>query len=87
VVRQFSRLKAERIFLAVHRLDFTVYYRRLTLEEFRLLEALRQNLSIGAAVEAALEDSAIPLDDLRAKLETWFRTWAELGWFCRPGKK
>jgi len=87
VVRQFSRLKAERIFLAVHRLDYTVYYRRLTLEEFRLLEALRRNLPIGAAVEASLEDSAIPLDELRGRLETWFRTWAELGWFCRPGKK
>ncbi len=87
VVRQFSRLKAERIFLAVHRLDFTVYYRRLTLEEFRLLGALRRNLPIGAAVEASLEGSSIPLDDLRANLETWFRTWAELGWFCRPGKK
>lgn len=87
VVRQFSRLKAERIFLAVHRLDYTVYYRRLTLEEFRLLEGLRRGLAIGAAVEASLEDSAIPLDELRAQLETWFRTWAELGWFCRPGKK
>jgi hypothetical protein len=87
VVRQFSRLKSERIFLAVHRLDFSVYYRRLTVEEFRLLEALRDGLSIGAAVEASLEDSPLPLDEFRAKLETWFRTWAELGWLCRPNKK
>jgi hypothetical protein len=87
VVRQFTKLKPERIFLAVHRLDFSVYYRRLSVEEFRLLEALRAGLSIGAAVEASLEDSSIPLDDLRAKLEMWFRTWAELGWLCRPGKK
>jgi hypothetical protein len=87
VVRQFTKLKPERIFLAVHRVDFSVYYRRLTLEEFRLLEALRKPLPIGAAVEASFEDSSLPLDDLRLKLETWFRTWAELGWFCRPGKK
>jgi len=87
VVRKFSRLRPERIFLAVHRLDFSVYYRRITLEEFRLLEAIRKGVSIGAAVEASIEDSSIPLEDLRGKLETWFRTWAELGWLCRPKKK
>jgi hypothetical protein len=87
VVRQFIRLKPERIFLAVHRLDFSVYYRRLSAEEFRLLEALGKGLSIGAAVEASLEDSSIPLDELRGNLETWFRAWADLGWLCRPGKK
>jgi hypothetical protein len=87
VVRQFTRLKPERIFLAVHRLDFSVYYRRLSLEEFRLLEALREGLSIGAAVEASLEDSPLALDELRGKLEIWFRTWAELGWLCRARKK
>jgi hypothetical protein len=87
VVRQFTRLKPERIFLAVHRLDFSVYYRRLSVEEFRLLEALRKGLSIGAAVEASLEDSALPIEDIRGKLETWFRTWAELSWLCRPKKK
>lgn len=83
VVRQFTRLKPERIFLAVHRLDFSVYYRRLSREEFRLLEALRDGLPIGAAVETSLEDSPLPLDELRKNLETWFRTWAELGWLCQ----
>jgi hypothetical protein len=87
VVRQFSRLKPERIFLAVHRLDFSVYYLRLTLEEFRLLGALRRQLPIGAAVEASVEDSPVPLEELHGKLETWFHTWAELGWFCRSVKQ
>jgi hypothetical protein len=87
VVRKFTRLRPERIFLAVHRLDFSVYYRRITLEEFRLLEAIRQGKSIGAAVEASIEDSSIPIEEFRAKLETWFRTWAEFGWLCRPRKK
>ena len=83
VVRQFTRLKPEPIFLAVHRLDFSVYYRRLSVEEFRLLEELRKGRPIGAAVEASLEDSSLPLDEIRGNLETWFRTWAELGWLCR----
>jgi hypothetical protein len=87
VVRQVSRLKPERIFLAVHRLDFVVYYRRLAVEEFRLLEALREGQPIGESIESGFEDSALPLDELRSNLETWFATWAELGWFCRPNKK
>jgi hypothetical protein len=87
VVRRFTRLKSERIFLAVHRLDFSVYYRRLSAEEFRLLAALRDGQSIGTAVEASLEDSLLPLDELRGRLEMWFRTWAELGWLCRPKMK
>jgi hypothetical protein len=82
-VRQFTRLKPERNFLAVHRLDYSVYYRRLSMEEFRLLEALRDGLPIGAAVETSLEDSPLPLDELRKNLETWFRSWAELGWLCQ----
>jgi hypothetical protein len=86
-VRKFSRLKPERIWMAVHRLDFGVYYRRLTAEEFRLLEALRAGLPIGEAVESSLADSSLPLDELRRNLETWFAAWAELGWFCRPKRK
>ena len=87
VVRQFTRLKPERIFLAVHRLDLSVYYRRLSIEQFRLLAALRAGQSIGESVEAGIEDSAIPLEELRGMIESWFRTWAELGWLCRPKKK
>jgi len=87
VVRQFSRLKAGTHFSRRASAGLHGLLPPAHVGGVRLLEALRQNLSIGAAVEAALEDSAIPLDELRAKLETWFRTWAELGWFCRPGKK
>ncbi len=87
VVRKYSRLKQENIWLAVHRLDFGVYYRRLTAEEFRLLGALRAGLPIGEAVESGLADSSLPVEELRRNLETWFATWAELGWFCRPKRK
>ena len=84
VVRQVSRLTPEEIFLAVHRVEFTVYYRRLTREEFQLLRALRDGKPIGEAIEAGVEESSIPLEELRENLQTWFATWAALGWFCRP---
>ena len=40
MVRRYARLKAQQIFLAVHRVEFTVFYRRLEPGEFGLLQAI-----------------------------------------------
>ena len=82
LVRRISRMTPEHIFLAVHRLDFMVYYRRLDADEFRLLTALCKGLPVGKAIEAALEDSTLAVEELRQHLESWFATWAALGWLC-----
>jgi len=82
LVQRIQRMNPEHIFLAVHRHDFMVYYRRLDAREFRLLEALRTGLAVGEAVEAAIEDSPEALEELRRHLETWFAAWAEMGWLC-----
>jgi hypothetical protein len=82
LVRRIGKMKPEHIFLAVHRLDFMVYYRRLDAEEFRLLAGLRQGLPLGEAMESALEESVVPVDQLRQRVETWFAAWAEMGWLC-----
>jgi hypothetical protein len=82
LVRRIHRMPPEHIFLAVHRYDFTVFYRRLDAEEFRLLAALRQGLPAGEAIEAALADSPVPVEQLRRSVETWFASWAEMGWLC-----
>lgn len=86
LVARVSRMKPQEIFLAVHRLDFMIYYRRLTAEEFRLLEALRHGRPIGKAIQAASQGSSIPPGEFRKNIEIWFATWAELGWFCRPAE-
>ena len=83
LVGRIHRLPPEQIFLAVHRLDFMVYYRRLDADEFRLLAALGKGLPVGEAMEAALEDSPVPVEELRHRVETWFAAWAEMGWLCR----
>ncbi|HXM44907.1 MAG TPA: DNA-binding domain-containing protein [Bryobacteraceae bacterium] len=83
LVRRIQSMAPEHIFLAVHRLDFMVYYRRLDAEEFRLLAALGKGLPVGRAVEAALEDSPVPVENLRHRVESWFAAWAEMGWLCR----
>jgi len=86
LVRRIHRLPAEHIFLAVHRQDFTVYYRRLDAEEFRLLAALGKGLPAGQAMEAALEDSPLPVEQLRRRVEIWFAAWAEMGWLIPRSK-
>lgn len=82
LVRRVQRLDPQHLFLAVHRFDFMVYYRRLDPEEFGLLAALGKGLPIGKAVDAALEESPVPVEELRRRLEAWFAAWAEMGWLC-----
>jgi len=86
-VRAVAKLKPGRIFLAVHRIDYFVYFRRLEQEEFAILTALRQGKTLASAVETAFRKSAIAPEARPVQVQTWFQTWATLGWFCRPVKK
>ena len=78
-----ARMKPSQIFLAVHRLDDSVYFRRLDRDEFAILSALRAGKSLSAAIETGLRKSSIAPDERAGQAERWFRTWAALGWFCR----
>jgi hypothetical protein len=77
----------EPIFLAVHRLDYTVYYRRIGPEEYLLLQALRDGLPIAQAIQLAFKCSSVSTDKQGSMLETWFAAWAQLGWLCPPRSK
>jgi hypothetical protein len=83
-VRAVAKLEPEQIFLAVHRLDFSVYFRRIQPEEFALLNALRSGKTIERAIELAFRRSLVPAADRAAFVQHSFQTWATLGWFCRP---
>ena len=83
LVRRAARMKPTPIFLAVHRFDSNVYYRRIAFEEYCLLNALRQGRSIEEAVGKAFARSPESLDRQCSLLSTWFATWAELGWLCQ----
>jgi hypothetical protein len=80
IVRRFARLRPQQIFLAVHRVDFTVYYRRLDRDEFRLLESFGEGQSIGQALDSALSGTDLESAELQQKIQTWFANWAQLGW-------
>lgn len=82
-VRRVAMLEPEQIYLALHRHQNSVYYKRLHAEDYRLLEALLAGQPIGAAIDAAFESSAIAEDDRGAFLQQAFASWAALGWFIR----
>jgi hypothetical protein len=86
-VRAVAKLEPARRFLAIHRIDYSVYFRRIEQEEFSILTALRQGKTLGAAVESAFRKSAVPQEERPAKVQSWFAAWSALGWFCRPEKK
>ncbi len=63
--------------LAVHRHEGRIYYKRLEEPAYRILMKLRAGRSLTQAVSAA--GRGMQPDQVRA----WFTTWMQLGWFCR----
>lgn len=86
-VSAVAKLKPSPIFLAVHRMDDSVYFRRLHRDEFAILSALRSGKPLKSAVEGALKESSVDSQELEANVQHWFQTWALLGWFCRIEEK
>jgi Putative DNA-binding domain len=83
-VRAVTNLEPAQIFLVVHRVDSSVYFRRIAPEEFSLLSALRRGKTVECAIETAFRKSSLPVTEREASVRHWFQTWATLGWFCQP---
>jgi hypothetical protein len=81
--KQAAAVKPDEIFIAVHRQDEDVYFRRLDREEFKILRALRAKKPLEGAIDAAWKGSAIPPDERQSRVQHWFHSWSSLGWFCR----
>jgi hypothetical protein len=77
-----GRLKTQRVCLAVHRHNETVYYKRLEAGAFCVLSAFHGNATIE---QACWQLGAVEGDpaDLGSKIKKWFESWAALGWLCR----
>jgi hypothetical protein len=76
------RPRPEKVWLAVHRLDNAIYYKRLTADAFAILAALRDGKTLARACSLAATRSDDPAS-WASQIGDWFRTWAELGWFCK----
>jgi hypothetical protein len=85
-VRRHGRPEPEPVYLAVHRADDAVYYKRLEVEAYRMLKALSNQEPLSEAIERAFESSSMPEENRVPSLQEWFANWAELGWFCRATK-
>ena len=74
--------KPQDLFLAVHRADNSIYFKRLDAEAFAILQALRDGKRLSDAVERVdwRETSG---EQAAERIQAWFALWSSLGWFCR----
>src|SRR5271167_3911938 len=74
--------KPERIFLAVHRAENSVYFKRIDQEAFTILCALRGGKNLSDAVDT-VDWSGRPPEEASAHVQQWFVYWSAQGWFCK----
>jgi hypothetical protein len=76
--------KRKKVYLAVHRQENVVYFKRLQPEAFALLRALQQGKHLSEAIEESVNWTNQKVEYITVRLHDWFANWASLGWFCRP---
>ena len=79
---QLPEIERNDTWLAVHRLDLSVYYRQLEREEYVMLSAIANGSSLGGALESAFHESHLDADQQATCIQQWFASWTELGWLC-----
>ncbi len=85
--KQHPLPKAKKVYLAVHRQDFSVYFKRMKPEAFALARALQQGQPLSQAIESSVDRTGKKLELIMEQLHDWFANWSQLGWFCRPPEK
>ena len=75
------KTKRAATYLAVHRYDNSVYYRRIDREAYLLLNALQQGEPIASAVDRAFTGCALLPSQQAEKVRETFAHASELGWF------
>jgi len=78
------RLHKRPTWLAIHRADYSVYYKLLSLPEYRTLSALRAGNALAETLEQAFSGSRLSIVSQAQRVQQWFATWAQLGWLVRP---
>jgi len=75
--------KPEKVYLAVHRQEQSVYFKRLTPDAFALLRALREGKPLSEAIEVSVNWSNQSAEHVSGQLHDWFANWSSLGWFAQ----
>lgn len=68
--------------VVVHRVDNTLYYKRLDPAAAKLLRALEAGQPLAAACARAMRGSALPPEAQAKQIRSWFALWTRLGWLC-----
>ncbi len=79
-VRRKISVSAMPIWLAVHRQDFTVYYKHLQREEFQMLIALQSGQSLDEVFSAGFVKSSMSEDGRPRFIQECFSQWTTLSW-------
>ena len=74
--------KPEKTYLAVHRADNSVYFKRLDAEAFAILSDLRDGKRLSDAVER-VDWRKTSGEQAAEHIQAWFALWSSLGWFSK----
>ena len=75
--------RPRKTYLAVHRHDNALYYKRLEPEAYTILAALQSGKTLARACALAVSRSNDPRGEWTSRIQGWFQGWTELGWFCK----
>jgi len=86
-VAAVAQLKPKTIHLAVHRVDDSVYFRRLDPAEYQLLLAMQRGKTLAQAVSDTFRKRSKHSQTDPAQVTQWFQHWSKLRWFCPLKRK
>jgi hypothetical protein len=75
-------MRQQRVYLAVHRFEDSVYYRRIEREMFLILSAFRTGSSVTDAIVSGFAKTRLKPEEQAALIQQCFAHASELGWFC-----
>lgn len=80
---KLSRPRPSRTYVAVHRLEGRIFFKRLDPVAYKILTSIRAGKTLAQALAVGIPRAKQPREDWAAKIQAWFALWMELGWFCR----
>jgi len=77
------RLKPRRFYIAAHRMNCAVYYKRLAREQFDVLHGLQRGATLEKACAVLLKHRRRDGTDMATQVQQWFQDWTSFSWFCQ----
>lgn len=81
-IRLTAKRTSQPIYMAIHRSEFLVYYKRMEPEAFKILLALREGHALDSACGMAPWNPNESPESISEKIRTWFTMWMSFGWLC-----